>query len=177
MALLIIGLSFGKRRQEPNPVNMKLAHEVELAAQYFDKEKPLIAAQWEIAKQLKLNGYGPAIDIEVTQKDATQKGKERYLDTEDVINSAIKFAEDQGETIDDVVVVANPFLHLSATANLVKSKGLTVRGYKVGKVGFDNSSKQLQWWCKGPLRFITYGIIVKLGDILNRNLHGIGEKE
>ncbi|HRQ98164.1 MAG TPA: hypothetical protein PK265_02475 [Candidatus Saccharibacteria bacterium] len=179
MATLVIGLSYGKRRKEnePNPVNRKLGRE--LVGVIDDKEwhNLIVVSQWEISLQLETYGYGSYVNLVVDESFATQKGKKRYLDSEDVVNAAINFVKDKGIGIDGVIVVANPFLHLSAVQKLVRSKGLSVIKHPIGKVGFDNSSKQLQWWCKGPLRFITYGIIVKLGDILNRNLHGIGEKE
>ncbi|HRN96894.1 MAG TPA: hypothetical protein PLZ58_00380 [Candidatus Saccharibacteria bacterium] len=177
--LLIVGLSYGKRRKEnePNPVNRKLGRE--LVGVIDDKgwHNLIVVSQWEIALQTKKDGYGAHVNLVVDESFASYKNKKRYLDSEDVVNAAINFVKDKGIGIDGVIVVANPFLHLAAVQKLIRSKGLNVIKYPIEKVGFDNSSEQLQWWCKGPLRFITYGIIVKLGDILNRNLHGIGEKE
>ncbi|HRN90669.1 MAG TPA: hypothetical protein PK543_03215, partial [Candidatus Saccharibacteria bacterium] len=139
MATLVIGLSYGKRRKEnePNPVNRKLGRE--LVGVIDDKEwhNLIVVSQWEISLQLETYGYGSYVNLVVDESFATQKGKKRYLDSEDVVNAAINFVKDKGIGIDGVIVVANPFLHLAAVQKLIRSKGLNVIKYPIEKVGFD----------------------------------------
>lgn len=181
MATLVIALSFGKRRkdQEPNPSNFQLGRELEEVIDnttgMLSIGKLLVVAQWEIARQLEQDGYGSSIDLVVTQNSATYKGKKRYLDNQDVIDKALDWASTLTDKVTDVIIVANPFLHLSACKKLVEARGLKTIDYPIGKIPFDNAPPQLQWWCKGPIRFILYGVIVKGGEVFRLNLHGIGE--
>lgn len=176
----VIALSYGKRRLEPNPVNARLGRELIDIIDIFDtyNNGVVVASQWEITNQLVIDGYEKFVDVNVTPADATKRRKDgtKYLDSEDVLRKAFELFESRG--VYEVIVVANPFLRLKAVRKLVKKAGFDINPYPMmGRIGFDNSPLQLQWWCKGPIRFIIYDIIVKFGEIIGSDWHGIGEKK
>ncbi|MNJ05097.1 hypothetical protein D3C73_1662060 [compost metagenome] len=43
-------------------------------------------------------------------------------------------------------------------------------------IGFDSSRNNLQWWCRGPLRFLSYVAIQVTGKVIGKDFHGIGER-
>jgi hypothetical protein len=169
----IVALSYAKRAKEPNPVNVKLARITDA----FDDEAQsigeptIVVAQWEIALALPAKPY-----LIVSQEDATglDRGGKPYLSTQDVLDKAFEVFHDFGIT--DVIVVANPFIHLQGAKSIVKRAGFNVMNYKMPWVGFDNSPLNLQWWCKGPARTLIYAIIQAFGKMTKQNFHGIGEK-
>lgn len=174
----IVGLSFGKHAVEPNPINQKLAEDLDRQAKHmvfvdghFAGEKPVVIAQWEIAKASTYDDM-----TVVDQRDATNvdRGGKSYLDSQDVLNVA--FAEWRAKRVTDVIVIAHPFLHKPAVEKMVRQAGFNVIKHRVPFPGFDNSPDALQWWCKGPIRFVAYLVIQVVGKVLNKNLHGIGEK-
>lgn len=169
----IVALSFAKRAEEPNPVNKRLAQITDNVDDELQQggEQTLVAAQWEIARGLPTPPY-----VVVTQADATNldRNGKPYLDSQDVLNKAFEAFRAAGIT--DVIVVANPFLHLQAVRALVKKAGFNVMSYKVPWVGFDNNRLNLQWWCKGAIRLVVYTGIQVIGKLTKQNFHGIGEK-
>lgn len=169
----IVVLSFAKRAEEPNPVNIKLAQFTDELDDYLQLmgETTIIAAQWEVALALTTHPH-----LVVTQKDATNvdRNGKLYLDTQNVLDKAFELFRERGTK--NVAVVANRFLHKQATETLVRKAGFTVVKYGGGVISFDSSPLNLQWWCRGPVRFIAYLGIQIFGKITKRNLHGIGEK-
>lgn len=169
----IVALSYAKRVIEPNPVNKRLAQitdEVDDELQQMG-EPTVVVAQWEISLALP-----PRSNLPVLQSDATNVARngKPYLDSQDVLNKAFEAFRALGVT--DVVVVANPFLHLAAVKAMVRKAGFNVLPYRVPWVGFDNSPLNVQWWCRGPVRFVTYLGIQVLGKLTRQNFHGIWEK-
>ena len=172
MATGIVALSFAKRDKEPNPVNRRLAGITdEIIEKYQDDSKMLVVvAQWEIARALVEQP-----DIIVHPENATTKGNgKRYLDSQDVLDKA--FEEFRLQAVSDVVVVANNFIHRGVVESMVRKAGFTVLKENIRSVGFDRSSQNLQWWCKGPIRFMTYLGIQAFGKVIGKDFHGIGEK-
>jgi len=170
----IVALSFGKRAQEPNPVNVRLARIADNLDDFLQQmgEPTVVVAQWEIALALP-----PHSAVIVTQEAATNldRNGKPYLDSQDVLNKAFEVFRANG--VKDVAVVANQFIHKQAVESLVKKAGFTISKYGPQEfVGFDNSKLNLQWWCKGPIRLITYFGIQVIGKITKQNFHGIGEK-
>jgi hypothetical protein len=165
--------SRGKRANEPNPVNIRLAEVTEEIDDQLQQggERTAVVAQWEVALALPTKPL-----MVVTQSDATNRDRngKPYLDSEDVLNKAFDAFRAFGIT--DVIVVANRFLHLQAAKQIVKNAGFNLIDYRIPGVGFDNSPENLQWWCKGPIRFVTYLAIQVLGKVLKKNFHGIWEK-
>lgn len=176
----IVAFSYGKRaeRNEPNPCNTLLGDAtvsaIDMTKLDYDHE-PVVVVQWEISKRIYQSfsdnvWYRVYVHHAVTKKNATAKSDGRvYLDTADVWRVAKEIFEKAG--VKEVVVIANPFLHLGAIKKMVRADGFTVIDWPMPTIGFDNDPRQLQWWCKGRLRFIAYGIFVKL-----TRLNGIGEK-
>lgn len=168
----IIAFSFAKRDKEPNPVNVRLAFNTDLVDDELQSGGvwTVVVAQWEIARALST-----APHTIVSIDDATPKADGKiYLDSKDVLNKAIKVFE--GYRITDVIVVANNFLHRRIVESMARKAGYTIMKAKMPAVGFDPSPLNLQWWCKGPVRFVTYLGVQVLGKLVGRNLHGIGEK-
>ena len=173
MKIGIVVLSFGKRVEEPNPVSTQLARNANKASRHLRKEgySVVTAAQWETVRSLEAP---PALVITQAHATGIDRNGKPYLDSQDVLNQALPFFETHGIT--HVVVVANPFLHKTAGEKLVREQGFTIYPWDIEHVGFDNDPAQLQWWCKGPIRFITYGAIQVVGKLTKQNFHGIGEK-
>lgn len=173
MPVGIVALSFAKRAEEPNPVNKKLADIVDELDNRIQEmgDQTVIVSQWEV--ELAMTAMPVLI---VSQEDATNVSRngKPYLDSQDVLNKA--FEEFRAAGVTDVAVVANQFLHQQVVEKMVTEAGFTVFKYKSKNVGFDNSRLNLQWWCKGPIRFVTYLGIQVLGKLTKQNFHGIGEK-
>ena len=169
----IVALSFAKRAQEPNPVNEALAIYTDTAIDEAQQqgEQTIVVSQWEVALALPSRP-----NLIVTQDDATNvdRNGKLYLDSADVLKKAFEVFRAQG--VNQVVVIANPFLHQSAAEALVRKAGFSVLTNKMPWVGFDNSQQNLQWWCKGPIRFVFYLALQVLGKLTKQNFHGIGEK-
>ena len=178
MATGIVALSFAKRVEEPNPVNIRLASITDdiIDDNQLDNNVVVVVAQWEIARAL----IGQP-DLVVNPEDATIKGNgKRYLDSQDVLDKA--FEEFRLQSITDVIVVANNFIHRGVVESMVRKAGFNVLHEDIRSVGFDRSSENLQWWCKGPIRFMTYLGIQAFGKVVSKiarkdiDFHGIGEK-
>jgi len=168
----IVALSFAKRVEEPNPVNKKLAKATDWIDDELQQigESTVVVAQWEIGLALESNMF-----YEVGPEDATVKGGDKkYLDSQDVLNKA--FEVFRSYKITDVVVVANPFLHKGAVESMVRKAGFNVVKTKIPWVGFDNSPLNLQWWCRGAVRFVSYLGLQAFGKVVRKDFHGIGEK-
>ena len=159
----VVGFSFAKSACEPNPCNQALAAGVEYAMVNHPDDVTVIV-QWEINLQLQQDGYRP--DLVVSSEDA----RAGYLDTRDVWNKAKVLLDKEG--IKEVMIVAQPFLHLDVIKAMIRKDGYLVKDYKnPHHVGFYNNKENLQWWTKGPLRFLMYAVIVKL-----TGKNGFGEK-
>ncbi len=170
----IVALSFAKRVQEPNPVNIKLAQLTEELDELLQQmgEPTVVVAQWEVALALPTP---PSLVVHQTDATSRDRNGKPYLDSQDVLNKAFELFREIGIT--DVAVVANQFLHLQAAEALVKKAGFKVHKYKAARfVGFDNDKLNVQWWCKGPLRLLAYLGIQVIGALTKQNFHGIGEK-
>ena len=173
MPVGIVALSFAKRAVEPNPVNKTLAAITDSVVDEAQQrgEQTLVVVQWEIAKALDLPP-----NLTVTQADATNRDRngKPYLDSADVLNKAFELFRAHG--VQDVVVVANPFLHKPAVEGMIRKAGFNVLKHRMPAVGFDNHPENLQWWCKGPIRFVSYLALQVAGKAVGKDFHGIGEK-
>lgn len=186
----IVALSFGKVRQQADfdPINyalsgfVKEAHKDIVTWRLILKGKPpstsatetIIVAQQEIARYLI--DY-PGLDLRiVTDAHASPKDNGQiYLDTQDVINEAFRIF--RSENVREVIVVAHPFLHAWLARRLVRQMGFINHEFRVDRqMGFDSSRNNLQWWSRGPLRFLVYLSIQAAGRAIGRDFHGIGER-
>jgi len=145
----VVAFSFALTDDEPNLCNRRLAKittEIVLNATKFGMV--FVVAQWEIA--LRLHGIQPQLVVDRTE------GK--YLDSEEVMRQASKYFKEHNIT--EVIVIANPFLHLYKCKKLAKEAGFTVMKQKIPWVGFCRDSQQ--WWTRGPVRLLLYAIAQKI---------------
>lgn len=141
----IIALSFGLGSQEPSPCNRRIAREV--GKIFLKEEKPiLLACQWEIARAL------PS-DVPIAVVIGNHRGT--YLDSQEVISRATDLFKEVG--VDEVIMVAQPWLHLQKCRRLVRQAGFKVIRRRIGWIGFYKDS--LQWWTRGPLQLLAYAVL------------------
>ena len=173
----VVALSFAKRSEpeEPGPVNALLGRATSAVTDDLNAggEDTITVIQWEIARQLDKDGE-PCNLVVQPEAASVKPGGRTYLDSADVLEVAFEVFRRYGVT--DVVVVANKFIHLQAARRSVRSAGFRVMKSKLPWVGFDPSSKNLQWWTKGPIRFVVYLAIQVVGKLAHRSFNGIGER-
>lgn len=191
MKIGIVALSFGKpsRYARFDLINYRLSTYTAVAHELITKRRLLgrgdeihytgnvqavVVAQQEIAHFL--SDFHEFDFKVVTDAHATYKKSGRvYLDTHDVLNEAFRVFESEG--VHEVIVVAHPFLHAWAARQLVENAGFIEHPFRIdAPIGFDSSRDNLQWWCRGPLRFLAYLVIQVAGKAIGKDLHGIGER-
>jgi len=146
----IVAFSFAQHEPslEPSLCNRALAAEVlRLKTSYPDAT---VIAQWEVARGL--DQLGEPSDFSI---DPTTDGS--YLSSEKVWQAAVQRLDGTGTT--QIIVVAQPFLHLAACRHLVRRSGFAVRKERVRNIGFDNSPANTQWQTRGPARLLLYTIL------------------
>jgi hypothetical protein len=155
----IVAFAFGLRTeaQEPNPSNIALAKAVDDAAYYVENQggMSVIVTQWEITKGLEL--LDMEVDLSVgLHTDGT------YLNSNDVWEAAK--AEFISEGVEEVIVIAQPFLHLPKLKAMVRNDGFEVAPYfKVGPIPFDNSPLNTQPWTRTRPALMLYSVKSLLG--------------
>ena len=142
----LVAFSFGLGKNEPNRCNRRLAGAVRFIVA-GERESVLVISQWEITKALK------SIPIAYVVKKHRIRG--RYLDSEEVMAQAAKIL--RKHRITEVIPVANPFLHLIKCRALVRKEGFEPLKREIGWIGFYPES--IQWWTRGPFRFLLYVIL------------------
>jgi len=142
----IVAFSFGLRENEPNPCNVRLAEEVIRAAHEVGSQV-CIVAQWEIARALQ--EWGLVADVVVDPVPG------KYLGSADVAMRAKEAFQSAG--VQECVVIAQPFLHLSRCKRLMEMAGFRPRDMAIGRIGFDSQSTQ--WWTRGPIRLLLYAVL------------------
>jgi hypothetical protein len=145
----VVVYSFGKRdaELEPNPCNRALGRAALKAIEAVDP-RPLVITQWEIAPELRQGGIEPDLVIE--------DPGDTYLGSEEVWQAARAFLVRQH--VRNVTPIAHPFLHLHKVTSMMLGDGFAVEPYAVGKIGFDASRSNHQWWTRGPLRLLVYAV-------------------
>jgi len=157
----IVGFSFGLRDEEPNPSNMALAVKLQAITDDLgiDGHVVIVVAQWEITKALDERfGTNFYVDLSVEQHtDGT------YLDSDDVWAAAKERFVYEGVT--QVIIVAQPFLHLpKLKAMVTKDKdGYEVVDYEIGVIPFDNSDLNTQPWTRSKTALAIYAAKSLLG--------------
>ena len=149
MRIGVIALSFALRAgREPNPCNVKLARETERVTAQLRAEghDVVVVSQWEIA--LALN-WVPMFVVR------NHRNLGSYLDSDEVILQSKEMFEHWGG-VDEVVIVANPFIHLQGARSKARSFGLKVRKVLIRWIGFDKKSDQ--WQTRGPVRAFVYTV-------------------
>ena len=150
----IVAFSFAQENVEPNPCNCRLAEAVERIAE-AEIDEPVIVSQWEISIKLLKDGIKVAHVVEPFLDGS-------YLGSEDVWAEArLYFAHLE---IEEVIIVANPFIHAYVIERMVRKNGFMVcQQYDptIGRIGFDSESTQ--WWTRGPFRFMLYAALSAVG--------------
>lgn len=148
----IVGFAFGLREEEPNPSNVTLACKVTEAIEYasYSESLPVVVTQWEITKALDEEFFYD-VDLSVEpHADGT------YLDSKAVWEKAkARFVE---EGVKQVIIIAQPFLHLPSLKKMVKGDGFEVLKYKVGEVPFDTSNLNTQPWTRTKPALFLYAV-------------------
>lgn len=149
-AVGIVAFSFALREAplEPNPANAALASET-VAAVERQPCRTFVVAQWEVARALERSGH-PADHV------VRPSGDGRYLDSTAVWREAAAILTEQG--ISAALPVAKPGLHLLRVRSLVRTSGFRLVRTPIGKVPYDRSPLNHQWWTKGPLRLLAYSV-------------------
>ena len=151
MRIGLIGLSFAlEPGHEPNPCNRKLAHEFERVVALLKDEghKVLGSSQWEIALDLARPEH--LVKIVDQHRDPGS-----YLDSDEVILQSVEAFEANGG-VDEVVIVANPWIHLQGAQSKARSFGLQVRKVTIHWIGF--YKKSIQWQTRGPVSAFVYTV-------------------
>lgn len=148
----IVGFSFGLRtvEEEPNPSNEALGLVVAKASRDVRAYggKAVVVTQWEITKALAATHQGRVEHSVELHPDG------HYLDSKDVWEAAKKVFEARG--VHNVIVIAQPFLHLPRLKAMVKADGYSVVNYKVGRIPFDNSPQNTQPWTRTRPALLNY---------------------
>lgn len=164
MRIGVIGLSFAlrTRKEEPNPCNMKLAREFEriVALEKAEGHNVFGVLQWEIALApiaRKIRMYNVKFVVE-RHRDGVS-----YLDTDEVLLQSKNVFNGLGG-VDEVVIVANPWVHLrGARSRARRAYGFKVRIRRIRWIGFDKSSSQ--WWTRGPVQAFIYTVGRVIGQV------------
>lgn len=148
----LCAFSFALTDNEPNEVNIRLAHEaVRLTHKVLDDgNEPVICSQWEIAKELKRLGIIPALII-----NEHGDGPSHYLCSEEVVKQSATMFKNLG--VNEVVAVAQPFLHLHQCRKHLRKYGFKALKEKIIWVGFLKESKQ--WGTRSALHCFGYALL------------------
>lgn len=149
----MVAFSFGLRaeEQEPNPCNRRLAAAVQRLLDEATEPVLAVVSQWEVALALP-----PGVAHTVV---GPQAGR-RYLDTERVWQAAVPTLH--RADADRVIAVAQPLLHRVKAHRLIRQSGFTPVRARVGRIGFDASRDNTQWWTRGPVRLVVYAVLQTL---------------
>jgi hypothetical protein len=155
----VIAYSFGLRlpaENEPGPCNIRVGNATKRICRELEQQgyEPVVVTQWEVARWLDEIGQEYMLSVGLND-DGT------YLDSEGIWQAAKDIFEVSG--IDEVVIVANPFLHLTKCKGMSRKDGFTVKNMHVGWIGFDEESSQ--WWTRGPARLVAYAVLQQFAGV------------
>lgn len=149
----IVAFSFGLREEEPSPCNVKLG-EVVRRFNVASETAYVIVAQREVSLALQKYGIRP----EVTVWPPTDGS---YLDSQAVWERARDYFRQINVT--EVIIVAQPFLHLPSIKSMIERDGFTVVNRSSPSIGFDNSDLNTQPWTRSRWAFLEYAVKIELG--------------
>ena len=144
---VILAYSFGYRRNDPGITNRSLAKIVEKV--YQATSDPIIL-QGEIAECVN---FKPTL---VINDYHIQDGffRARHLNINEVTDQAIDFMK--SKDMSRIWLIVHPFMYLVRCRKLLKNQGFQVLTPKVGKLPFDQKSKQ--WWTRSLLQLFLYSV-------------------
>lgn len=145
----MIVYSFALRDDEPGPCNINTAFE---ANRIYNQEagEICVVSQWEVARAL--DRFCPVPIARVVRE---HRVKGAYLDSGEVTEQAAEVFRAVG--VKEIIIVANPFMHLQYCRYLVCRKGFRVLKRRIRWIGFDRQS--IQWETRGPIRALAYTAI------------------
>jgi hypothetical protein len=145
----LVAFSFGlSKDSDPGPCNMRLAITIERILRE-EEGQVLTVSQVEIATALI---HAPNLIVRAHRIPG------RYLDSEEVMAQAAAYFRKNGIT--EVIIVAQPFLHMRKCVSLVRKDGFVAIRRPMDWIGFDR--KSAQWWTRDRFRLIIYAILQKL---------------
>lgn len=155
----IVGFAFGlaTEAEEPNPSNSALADAIDEALWFVEAagDEAFIVTQWEITKGLDL------VSLTVN-RSVEQNTDGSYLDSKGVWEVAKADFHAQGIT--QVIIVAQPFLHLPALKKMVRADGFEVNSnLKIGEIPFYNSPSNTQPWTRTKFALAVYAVKALFG--------------
>lgn len=159
--VFVIVFAFGQQRDRTQPLAGPSNEELATAATEIYMEEAVkgtathIASQWEVIAANQRFSKFARTHLSEFSTDT------HYLTTRQVLESGVEAA--LTAKADRLVLVAHP-LHLFFIKLLIKSGAWKTGGLPVDHqydklmraVPYDRSPGNIQWWTKGPLRFITY---------------------
>lgn len=155
----IAAFSFAFRKdREPNRCNRRLGYQVGRAVRLLKNLRKesvvVVGSQWEVALAVPAE-YPVAFVVR------EHRNKGQYLDSKEVASQIAEEFRRQG--VITVIVIANPFLHLTYCKREMRRLGFKIYPFKVWWIGFLSNSDQ--WQTKGPIRCLIYTIGQVLGFI------------
>ena len=154
MRIGIIVLSWSYRPgREPNPCNVSLAGEYKRAYRELTAEGHSVfgSLQWEAALNMGVREYNVVKVVRAYRRGSTCEG-----DSQEILEQSLEAFDEIGG-VDEIVVIANPWIHLLVFRAMAKKRGVKIRSRKVRWIGFDKESSQ--WQVRGPIRSIVYTIL------------------
>ena len=144
---VILAYSFGYCLNNPGISNQALAEIVEKV--YQATSDPIIL-QGEIAECVN---FKPTL---VINDYHIQDGffRARHLNINEVTDQAIDFMK--SKDMSRIWLIVHPFMYLVRCRKLLKNQGFQVLTPKVGKLPFDQKSKQ--WWTRSLLQLFLYSV-------------------
>ena len=153
-AYAVLALSYGFRDGgSPCLSNVDLAREAEV----FVRLGVSVIAQWEI---------GDIMNPDPTHIIRKHRIAGQYLDSDEVIAQGVDWLKQHHPDIRQIVVVAQPFIHLPLARVIVRRYGYSVRRVQIGPIRFDKQSAQ--WWTRGRIPSIIYLIRRVLFNVRGR---------
>jgi len=164
MPIGVIACAFGQQRTNTagpsNEAIGRVAHHIKWTT------KGVIAAQWEVEAFLQ------RINFPADKVIGAYGANGHYVTTEEVFAESLAYFKSVG--VSEVVIVAQP-LHLLVIRRAMKGWSIDpsfhfTRAYDrlMRRIPFDRSSGNVQWWTRGPIRFVTYLVRATLFGVHGR---------
>lgn len=148
----ILGFAEGLRVIEPNPSNIAIAGGVVQAVDYVEScgSVPIVVTQWEVTIALKeLFDFDADMSVEL-------RADGKYRDSRGVWEEAKPEFVREGVT--QVIIIAQPYLHLPSLKRMVRADGYEVIEYKFGPIPFDDSDLNTQPWTRNKVAYTKYAV-------------------
>jgi len=149
----ILGFSFGLSNNEPNKSNRALVWKFLDAVEYveFNDSVPFTALQWEMNKGI-LDLIGESADcVAELREDGV------YLDSK-LVWAAFKKAIETEGGIKQVIIIAQPFLHMRSLKSMIRKDDFEIIEFEMGEIPFYDSLKNTQPWTRSKPALALYAM-------------------